>query len=276
MNQHLDEAERRLAAYAADDRPWDGGLALLLAGCLARQEICGRLLERFLPAAMGWENHGPETCCGVGNLLLWAGETRGDHSAIAQAERLHGQLTGSWPGIASGDAWIAVFPFYAAYETRYNEKRGYNDLFARLREEAARELDGPLPDAERLTALLLVWENADEELFEHYKTAQRLFKDALKALLERRSADGAGMDLTPTGTAEYAADALLAFCILRGVRLGALLGDRYLPIARRLLRELSRDLADSRENRLHDAASLGAALLLGAELPQQTERGEEF
>lgn len=76
------------------------------------------------------------------------------------------------------DGLERLFPFYMEYETRYHKKENYNDIITQLlngREKGFK--------TSYLMALIDVIDAMSIEIFEHYKTLEKCFKEETKKIL---------------------------------------------------------------------------------------------
>lgn len=125
-------------------------------------------------------------------------------------------------------------PFRMAYEMKLNRMAWVSrvvEQFAGLRNRLYDEETGlyraeegcgfsPAATGWYLAALVDSIEACDQQLYEHWRTLVNIFREALRGLLRSGSAGGA--------------EALIVYAIRKGVRLGIIDPERYLPVARRL------------------------------------------
>lgn len=76
-----------------------------------------------------------------------------------------------------------VLPFYMEYETRFHKKAEYNDIIRQF--ESGR---GKKPEEWYLMALIDAMDVMSIEIFEHYKTLEKLFKEKIKNYMGNGSA----------------------------------------------------------------------------------------
>lgn len=147
-----------------------------------------------------------------------------------------------------------VMPFYMEYETEHGKKEQYNDIIGQLKnirnylfnenerlyglhyaenkgifngcEDSLSEETGAF-----LFLLMDIFEVTSEETFEHYKTIESLFKEALKGVLSCQSENTklfyenfSNEDENPDLSGSF----MVAASIYKGCRLGSLLEEKYL------------------------------------------------
>ena len=148
-------------------------------------------------------------------------------------------------------------PLYLEYETKYNEKENYNDVYRRMKNARKLFLNEKLHldcRANDLMALIDMYENSSEEVFEQHKQYSIWFKEALKGIL-------------PCQHKEAQGTAIIAYCILKGCRLGILQKEKYQHIGEQIVQELLRqNLAE-----VNAAQGIGAAALAYAEFLRRSE-----
>lgn len=141
--------------------------------------------------------------------------------------------------------FLAVLPFYMRYEVLYNSKENINDIIFQLKQAEENMYDEQsglfytdsknknvdlLENTYFCLALLQAYEYSDEELFEHHKYVQNLFKKSLKGILKYCDKDKKLLkaDKTVTCTNEQVASLLITYCIYKGINLYILNKDLYL------------------------------------------------
>lgn len=108
-------------------------------------------------------------------------------------------------------------PLYLEFETKFNQKENYNDVYRCMKNSREYFKDEAVSlecCAYDLLALIDMYENSSEEVFEQHKQYFVWFKESLKAILGREQ----------KGIKETA---IIAYCILKGCRLGVLLQEKY-------------------------------------------------
>lgn len=167
---------------------------------------------------------------GLGLGLMFALEETGEecfHSAIEQLTRRPVQVE------RLADTY-GELPFRMAYEMKLNRMAWVSrvaEQFTSLRDRLldretglyqAAEGSGFSPKATGwyLAALADSIEACDQQLYEHWRTLVNLFRQALRGMLRSGSAGGA--------------EALAVYAIRKGVRLGIIDPERYLPLAEQL------------------------------------------
>lgn len=185
------------------------------------------------------------------------------------------------------DGLYMAQPFYMAYETRFHKKEQYNDILGQF--ENARRLlyDGkkglyhPAWNEEEqklentgfrlrstglhLMALVDVMDAMSMEIFEQYKRYMALFKEALAGLLRYRDPKtGLFFQKIEKGgkterDLETSGNAMVAYAILKGCRMGVLLREKYADIGFALVDNLMECKLTERE---HQGASEVGPLLM--------------
>ena len=171
------------------------------------------------------------------------------------------------------DGLYMAQPFYMAYEMRfggmthvadivlqfqnvrkslYNEEKGLHHHAwdeARIQPWADRQT-GRSPNfwlrsmGWYLMALVDCLEGMNEQLFEHYKTLEALFREAVRGLVRYRDAEtGLFYQVidradAPGNYLETSGSAMVAYALMKGARLGALLPDRYAPMGAKAFERL--------------------------------------
>lgn len=144
-------------------------------------------------------------------------------------------------------------PFRMAYEMKLNRMAWVSrvaEQFIGLRKRLfdketglyrAAEGSGfsPMATGWYLAALVDSIEACDQQLYEHWRSLVDIFREALRGLLHAGSTGGA--------------EALVVYAIRKGVRLGVIDPERYLPVAERL------------STVMNEQSSLGAYMLAWAE-----------
>lgn len=163
------------------------------------------------------------------------------------------------------DGLYMAQPFYMAYETKYNNKENYNDIisqFSNVRkflynEEKMLYYHGydeariqPWADKETglsknfwlramgwyLMAIVDTMDEMSEEIFEHYKTLEGLFKEAITGILKYQDNESKlfyqiiDRSDVPNNYLETSGSAMVAYAILKGCRMGILQKEKYQSI----------------------------------------------
>lgn len=154
------------------------------------------------------------------------------------------------------DGLYMAQPFYMAYETEFNELKQYNDIFSQFQNVEKYMKDDvsglyyhgydttkEMFWCDKITglsanfwgramgwfvmAIIDVIEAMDEQMFYEYKYLMTMFKEAIDALIQVQSATGMWYQLldleeTEGNYLETSASAIIAYAILKGVRLEVL------------------------------------------------------
>lgn len=154
------------------------------------------------------------------------------------------------------DGLYMAQPFYMAYETKYNGLKGYKDIYSQFKnvEEKMKDPTTGLSfhayDASKemfwcdketglsknfwgramgwyVMAIIDVVEAMDEQMYYEYRYLMDLFKDSIDALIKYQSESGMWYQVIDKGDAEgnyleTSASAIMAYAILKGVRLEVL------------------------------------------------------
>jgi unsaturated rhamnogalacturonyl hydrolase len=148
-------------------------------------------------------------------------------------------------------------PLYLEYETKFNEKENYNDIYRCMKcarayfEDEAVSFKCLVND---LMTLIDMHENASEEVFDQYKQYAIWFKGTLKKILACQYK-------------ETEESARIAYCILKGCRLGALIQEKYQHIGEGIVQELL--AKDNKE--FKDLYQIGASAMAYAEFLKRSE-----
>lgn len=144
-------------------------------------------------------------------------------------------------------------PFRMAYEMKLNRMAWVSRVTEQFADLRKRLYDGetglykaaegsgfsPMATGWYLAALVDSIEVCDQQLYEHWRVLVDTFREALRGLLRSGSTGGA--------------EALVVYAIRKGVRLGVIDPERYLPVAEQLRAAMS------------EQSSLGAFMLAWAE-----------
>lgn len=126
------------------------------------------------------------------------------------------------------DSLEKMFPFYMEYETRYNKKANYNDI--------ATQLPGIGKKGQKtsyLMALIDVIDAMSIEIFEHYKTLEKLFKEEIKEILPeyigqvREQTRGTEEGDLVRNRVKSVSVFTVAYAIIKACRIGVLSKEKY-------------------------------------------------
>lgn len=151
------------------------------------------------------------------------------------------------------DESFRVLPFRMAYEMKLNRMAWVSrvaEAFGELRERlfddenalycaSAGEGFTPTSTGWLLAALVDSIEQCDQQLYEHWRALVDQFREALRGLMHRGNTDGA--------------ESLVAYAVMKAVRLGIIDPERYLPLAERLTEHMD------------ESAGVGAYMMAWAE-----------
>lgn len=162
------------------------------------------------------------------------------------------------------DGLYMAQPFYMAYETRYNNKKNYNDIINQFKnvrkylfneekqlyyhaydedkiQKWANRETGQSPNfwiramGWYLMALIDCMDVISKEIFEHYKTLEGLFKEAIHGILKYQDQQTKlfyqiiDKPELEGNYLETSGSSMVAYAILKGCRLGVLQKEKYLP-----------------------------------------------
>lgn len=147
----------------------------------------------------------------------------------------------------------AIQPFIAEYDTRFGDKQSYKTI-AREFAAACREEKNE-DDPFLLAALVDTAEKMDMQIYEHYRTLADLFLSRARGVFSRQTA------LEP----DAAGNAMVVYAMLKGVRLGFIDEEKYLPFALRVATALKAACAAAGEH-------LGWRLMMEAEVKEAEKR----
>ena len=184
------------------------------------------------------------------------------------------------------DGLYMALPLYLEYETKYNQKRNYNDIYGqmvnvrRLMYDGEKQLYYHAYDEKKvmiwadkqtglshnfwlrsigwhLMALIDMFEISSEEVFEQHKQYAIWFKEALRGILRYQDPKSKlfyqliALPDEPGNYLETSGTAMIAYAILKGVRLGVLQSEKYRGIGEEILLELLRQKLVSRDGETH-------------------------
>jgi len=232
---------RYLSVYKTGGKDFCYGNACILNGCMQMYQAAGdRKYLEFITKYFGTvinEDGSINDSRSEFNIdrintfrvLFYIHDVTGEEKYVRIIESVYGRLRELQQN-TYGD--YRLFPFYMEYETRYNKKANYNDIVAGL-SEGKKETDSMAQSAEYLMTVIDVIDAMSIEIFEHYKTLEKLFKEEIKRHLPEwiRQADELAKggeegdfgrsreELIPFFTAAYA--------ILKACRIGVLSKEKY-------------------------------------------------
>ncbi|GLC81935.1 glycoside hydrolase family 88/105 protein [Lacrimispora brassicae] len=171
------------------------------------------------------------------------------------------------------DGLYMALPFYLEYETKYNQKENYNDVYSqmqnvrRLMYSETYRLYYHAYDEKRvmiwsdkqtglshnfwlrsigwhLMALIDLYEISSEEVFEQHKQYSIWFKEALRGILEYQDQESGlfyqliALPDIDGNYLETSGSAMIAYSILKGCRLGVLQEEKYRAAGERIMMAL--------------------------------------
>lgn len=145
------------------------------------------------------------------------------------------------------DALYRIQPFYMEYETVYGKKENYNDIIGQF-ENAQKIICGEeerslRSTAQYLAALADTMDNMSIQIYEQYRKLQDMFKEALKAVLEKQDAESGLFRKKADDGADNGIDvfgsAVIGYCILKACRMGILLKEKYVETAMEIVERLT-------------------------------------
>ncbi|WP_099468697.1 glycoside hydrolase family 88/105 protein [Konateibacter massiliensis] len=184
------------------------------------------------------------------------------------------------------DGLFMAQPFYMEYETRYNKQEHYADItgqFKNVRKHLFQEEKklyyhgydetrtriwadketGCSPNfwlrsmGWYLMALVDTYDSASDQIYEHYRMLQDLLKEAVKGILPYQDEETKLfyqlIDL-PNQEGNYletSGSIMIAYAVLKGCRLGALLSEKYKYRAEEILASLIENRLEERDGELH-------------------------
>lgn len=193
-----------------------------------------------------------------------------EHPRCACGSFWHKQL---YPNQVWLDGLYMTAPFYMAYEMRFGGMEKVADVVRQFRNvrkylwDAEKGLHYHAYDESRamfwadkttghsanfwlrsngwyLMALADTISLCREELYEHYRALVDLFRESIRGILPYQAADGLFHQVIdhPEAAGNYtetSGSAMVAYALLKGVRLGILDPEKYLPIGRRVFETLA-------------------------------------
>lgn len=221
----------------------------LMMGCIHVYRATGKALYRDYvvnQAARG-------NACGL--TLLFAMEKSGDEALRQQVEQLAAQPM----DVQRLEEAYEVLPFRMMYEVKLNKLAWVSrvtEQFRSIREKLRHEGTGlygaaegeaftPVSTGWYLAALVDGIDACEQQLYEHWRALVDIFREALRGLLRSGSTKGA--------------EALVAYSMLKAVRMGIIDPERYLPMAMELAENMD------------ESAGMGAYMMAWAELQLANE-----
>lgn len=214
---------------------WNGKTALVLSGIwnlyeVSKDPVCRNLVKGAMDQLvqnLKEQGSGMISCevLGCGRNLFPLYREQQDETYKAAAGELWQWLQNQ--NIFQEEMWTEKLyltePFCLEYENQFREKEGYHQIQKQLADAAqmAQEQLAGMDQAQAGFYLMALADSSSlisEEVFDHYKNAERYFKNGLK--------------LTGYKTSSYA-----VYSILKGCRLGALLPEKYQKAAEQALIE---------------------------------------
>ncbi len=184
------------------------------------------------------------------------------------------------------DGLYMALPFYMEYETKYDHMEKYNDIinqFTNVRKflfNEEKQLYYHAYDESKtriwsdkttgcspnfwlrsmgwyLMALIDTYDKTSEEIFEHYKCLENLYKEAIRGILKYQD-DKTKLfyqliDLPEVegNYLETSGSIMVAYSILKGCRLGALQVEKYQHIGEEILLSITKNRIEKRDGTYH-------------------------
>lgn len=184
------------------------------------------------------------------------------------------------------DGLYMCLPLYLEYETKYNNKENYNDVYSQMANVRKLMYDDKTKlyfhayDEKKvmiwadkqtglshnfwlrsigwhLMALIDLYEISSEEVFEQHKQYAIWFKEALRGVLAYQDPKSKlfyqliALPDEPGNYLETSGTAMIAYSILKAVRLGVLQEEKYRPIGEEILSELLRQKLVCENGEMH-------------------------
>ena len=234
-----------------------------------------------------------------GKVLFYLYERTGEERYMTAMKTLM-DLVHKHPRTSTGNFWhkdiypyqvwldglYMALPFYLEYETRYNHKENYNDIYGqmanvrRLMYSEEKQLYYHAWDEKKvmiwadketglshnfwlrsigwhLMALIDMYEISSEEVFEQHQQYAIWFKEALRGVLRYQDPKSKlfyqliALPDEPGNYLETSGTAMIAYAILKGVRLGVLSEEKYRAVGEEILGELLRQKLVCEDGKLH-------------------------
>lgn len=266
MNNLMEKAQEAINQLP----PWTEETGFLLSGLMLDVRAAGQASgrERMLaylqrcveadgklsPAA--GKSIAPQALAVCGQALFFALDETGDEKYRKALDEIFAWLEGD--SLRDPAVFLGAAPFLVEYDTRFGGRQAYKAVarqFLAAREswldEGKRLYGSPnarkdavfslRAEGRRLLSLADSAEQMDMQIYEHFRTLADLFLEGVKGLMPYRnprtglfSAD----ILDPEGTIDPAGNGMTACALLKGVRLGLLDEEKYLPAAREMAKNL--------------------------------------
>lgn len=153
---------------------------------LTKEEVYLEKVNDWAKEALAKEQCNEEIMIGANNLLKLYELTKDTHYK-EQIESLHEQILKKVSQEESNltyEAMHGIYPFYMAYETKFNKMNGYMDIYRQFLSKAAKE-DKSRQDLVWFAMTLIdTLEDMDEQIFYEYRKLMSLFKESITTLLE--------------------------------------------------------------------------------------------
>ena len=220
----------------------------------ARQSALDALARRVTPEGALPEDGAAALCCG--KALFFALDETGDERYRKAADSLHARPEAQLGRASARPEWLyAALPFRTEYDRRFLSGLEAGSVARQFRAaDADAQAWGPRETGWYLMALADSADAMAEQLYEHRRVLMDLFlAGARRALAWADPATGRFSQADPI------ADAMLAYALLKGVRLGLLDPERYLAPAFRAFDAVGESLATACPD---ERSGLGAGVLL--------------
>lgn len=207
--------EQARAGYAPTSPCWNCADAAVIRGCvnLARTSDDLSMRDTVLDYLRSTQPATGMDGLSMGMALFYAREVTGQDSYDEDIRQL---AAAGWPEIHTAmEAW-QVLPFRMAYEFKMNKMAKVHDVA-----RAFQKLHGELEEKDGLYLMALVEtiEQCDQQLYEHWRLMVDLYRETLRAMAACGGCQGAAC----------------LYAVLKGVQMGLIDGERYLPLARRMM-----------------------------------------
>lgn len=143
-----------------------------------------------------------------------------------------------------------VYPFYMKYETRYHNKAEYLDIVKQLFALRTSEDAWTSETGWYLMTVIDVMDSMSQEIFEHYKSLEEIFKKTIRNILER------GWDKN----FDKKESAMMGYSIVKACNLGVLNSEKYAEVGLSMIDGMINDPFDPK-----DSEMVGIAMMAYAE-----------
>ena len=211
----------------------------------------------------------------VGKALLFGWTETENERFKTEAGKVRDMLRAS--DLTTPLGLYATRPFIVEYDTRFGDKQSYKAVARQFELAVHNEPPfylraGSLPEDKALCsleragymlmALVDTAEKMDMQIYEHYRTMIDSFLEIVRELLPYRKHSLFSAEITNAdGEPDAAGNAMIVYALLKGVRLGLLDEEKYLPIARQMIHALNACRGWEHENP-------GLALMTQAEIQE--------